>query len=112
MAAIERGQGGEDDVVRAWLAKTLTAKHGPAWVCDKCNTVHSDWVPVCTSCDALDTLSWREPPASSVVSATALALAPLLAAAPKSEASDDLPVTIDDAEVVDDTDRPADDKSA
>jgi hypothetical protein len=36
----------------------------------------------------------------------------LLAAAPKSEASDDLPVTIDDAEVVDDTDRPADDKSA
>jgi len=112
MAAIERGQGGEDDVVRAWLAKTLTAKHGPAWVCDKCNTVHSDWVPVCTSCDALDTLSWREPPASSVVSATALALAPLLAAAPKSEASDDLPVTIDDAAVVDDTDRPADDKSA
>src|SRR6056300_1417582 len=112
MAAIERGQGSDDAVVRAWLAKTLTAKHGPAWVCDKCNTVHSDWVPVCTSCDALDTLSWREPPASSVVSATALALAPLLAAPPKSEAIDDLPVTIDDAAVVDDTDRPADDKSA
>ena len=112
MAAIERGQGGDDAVVRAWLAKTLTAKHGPAWVCDKCNTVHSDWVPVCTSCDALDTLSWREPPASGVVSATALALAPLLAAASKSETADDLPATIDDAELVSDDETPADGRSA
>lgn len=61
MAAIERGQGGSDDTVRAWLAKAVTASRGPQWVCDKCGQVHSEWSPVCLGCDAFDTLSWKVP---------------------------------------------------
>lgn len=61
MAAIERGEGADDAVVRGWLAKALTASRGPQWVCDKCHNVMADWAPVCDSCGGFDTLSWREP---------------------------------------------------
>ena len=61
MAAIERGEGAPEAVVRGWLAKALGASRGPQWVCDNCGTVHADWVPVCTSCEAFDTLAWTEP---------------------------------------------------
>ena len=61
MAAIERGQGAPDDVVRGWLAKALGASRGPQWVCTKCNHVHAAWAPVCENCGAFDTLDWRTP---------------------------------------------------
>ena len=61
MAAIERGEGAEDDVVRGWLTKAVVAPRGPQWVCDKCHTVHGDWAPVCIGCGAFDTLSWKVP---------------------------------------------------
>ena len=54
MAAIERGEGASEAVVRGWLAKALSASRGPQWVCENCGTVHSAWVPVCTSCEAFD----------------------------------------------------------
>lgn len=60
MAAIERGEGGDDAAVRGWLARALTASRGPQWVCDKCHTVSADWAPVCPNCGGFDTLSWRE----------------------------------------------------
>ena len=60
MAAIEKGEGAEDHVVRAWLAKALGASRGPQWVCDNCGTVHGAWVPVCTNCEAFDSLAWTE----------------------------------------------------
>ncbi|WP_299814136.1 heme biosynthesis HemY N-terminal domain-containing protein [uncultured Jannaschia sp.] len=60
MAAIERGEGASEAVVRGWLAKALTASRGPQWVCDNCGTVHADWLPVCTHCEAFDSLEWRE----------------------------------------------------
>ncbi|WP_299836657.1 heme biosynthesis HemY N-terminal domain-containing protein [uncultured Jannaschia sp.] len=60
MAAIERGEGASEAVVRGWLAKALTASRGPQWVCDNCGTVHTDWLPVCTHCEAFDSLEWRE----------------------------------------------------
>ena len=60
MAAIERGEGASEVVVRGWLAKALTASRGPQWVCDNCGTVHGDWVPVCTHCEAFDSLDWRQ----------------------------------------------------
>ncbi|MEX5727934.1 HemY protein [Rhodovulum iodosum] len=62
MAAIERGQGAEESVVRGWLAKALTAPRGPQWVCDKCGTVHGAWMPVCSNCHAFDTLAWKAAP--------------------------------------------------
>lgn len=59
MAAIERGAGAHDAVVKGWLARALTAPRGPAWVCDKCQKVHGSWGPVCDNCGGFDTLSWR-----------------------------------------------------
>ncbi|TRW99506.1 heme biosynthesis protein HemY [Paracoccus sp. M683] len=61
MAAVERGEGADDAVVRGWLAKALTASRGPQWVCDKCQNVMADWAPVCDKCGGFDTLTWRVP---------------------------------------------------
>ncbi|HMM09746.1 MAG TPA: heme biosynthesis HemY N-terminal domain-containing protein [Paracoccus solventivorans] len=62
MAAVERGSGADDSVVRAWLARAMNASRGPQWVCDNCHNIMSEWSPVCDSCHGFDTLSWREPP--------------------------------------------------
>ncbi len=78
MAAIERGEGADEAVVRGWLARTLTAPRGPQWVCDKCQGVHSEWAPVCGNCGGFDTLSWREPVETTGPSATQSELLPLL----------------------------------
>lgn len=61
MAAVERGEGSDDSVVRGWLARALTASRGPQWVCDKCENVMAEWAPVCDKCGGFDTLSWRTP---------------------------------------------------
>ncbi|MBW7057108.1 heme biosynthesis protein HemY [Paracoccus bogoriensis] len=61
MAAIERGEGADDSVVRGWLTRALTASRGPQWCCDKCHNVMPEWAPVCDSCNGFDTLTWREP---------------------------------------------------
>lgn len=61
MAAVERGEGADDAVVRGWLARALTAPRGPQWCCDKCQNIQADWGPVCDNCGGFDTLSWREP---------------------------------------------------
>jgi HemY protein len=60
MAAIERGAGAEDRVVRGWLAKAVTAPRGMQWVCDACGHIHAEWRPVCSHCDSFDRLSWQE----------------------------------------------------
>ena len=78
MAAIERGEGAEDHLVRAWLAKALSARRGPQWVCDKCHNIHGEWVPVCENCGGFDTLSWREPPAGKVSLPAGVETMPLL----------------------------------
>lgn len=62
MAAIARGEGADDAVVRAWLARAVTAPRGPQWVCENCHNIHGDWVPICENCGAFDTLAWTEPP--------------------------------------------------
>lgn len=78
MAAIERGEGADEAVVRGWLAKALTAPRGPQWCCDKCHAVHAIWDPICDNCGGFDTLSWREPPERTGPSATGSELLPLL----------------------------------
>ncbi len=78
MAAIERGEGSEDTVVRGWLARALTAPRGPQWVCGKCQHVHATWQAICENCGAFDTLAWREAPDSSGPSATQTELLPLI----------------------------------
>lgn len=101
MAAVERGEGADDSVVRGWLARALTASRGPQWCCDKCQNVMSDWAPVCDNCHGFDTLTWREPvekrsphmPAAT----TGAEMLPLLVGAPK-------PAEGETAELVEDSD--------
>ena len=83
MAAIERGEGGDEATVRAWLSKALTAPRGPQWCCDKCQAVHSAWGPVCENCGGFDTLSWREPNEVAGPSATGAELLPVIVNGPK-----------------------------
>lgn len=66
LAAVERGEGADDAVVRGWLARALTAPRGPQWCCDKCQNIQAEWTPVCDNCGGFDTLSWREPVQASV----------------------------------------------
>lgn len=78
MAAIERGQGADEAVVRGWLTRALTASRGPQWVCDHCQNVMADWAPTCDSCGGFDTLSWREPPGGGVPMANGAEMLPLI----------------------------------
>ncbi len=83
MAAIERGEGSDDAVVRGWLSRALTAPRGPQWCCDACQAIHSEWGPICSNCSGFDTLSWRRPTETSGPSATGSELLPLLVPTPK-----------------------------
>lgn len=78
MAAIERGEGASEHVVRAWLARALTARRGPQWICERCHNIHTSWVPVCENCGAFDTLAWKEPPTGEVVTPSGVEMMPLL----------------------------------
>ena len=105
MAAIERGEGSEESVVRGWLSKALTAPRGPQWCCDKCQAIHATWQPICENCGGFDTLSWREPVEPSGASATGAELLPLMVnqpLAPSSRAKPEAPVEDHgDAEIID-----------
>jgi HemY protein len=67
MAAIHKGEGAGDDVVRAWLNKALTASRGPQWICGSCNKIHDVWAPKCDNCKTFDSMDWKSPPASDAV---------------------------------------------
>lgn len=78
IAAIERGEGASDAVVKGWLTKALSAPRGPQWVCDNCHATHGEWAPVCSSCESFDTLSWTIPPSGQVMTATGAEMLPLI----------------------------------
>jgi HemY protein len=82
MAAVERGEGADEPVVRGWLARALTAPRGPQWCCDNCQAIHAKWGPVCDNCGGFDTLSWREPAEAAGPSATGAELLPLIVGPP------------------------------
>jgi len=114
MAAIERGAGADDAIVRGWLTRALSVSRGPQWVCDNCHTVHSTWAPVCDSCAAFDTLSWTVPKSGEVAMPTSAEMLPLIvgqiAKAPAAAVPGDMPQTVvqepEDAEIL--PDPPAD----
>jgi HemY protein len=99
MAAITRGEGGDEAMVRGWLTKALTASRGPQWVCDTCGTVHAAWGPVCTNCHGFDTLSWKTPPAAEFTLPGGVEMLPLLVGRPgettAETAGENLPVRAD-----------------
>lgn len=82
MAAIERGEGAADAVVRGWLTRALTAPRGPQWCCDKCQNIQSDWTPVCENCGGFDTLSWREPTQSQMPLPNGAEMLPIIVGRP------------------------------
>jgi HemY protein len=108
MAAIARGEGEGDAIVRGWLTRALTASRGPQWVCDNCHHVHSAWSPTCENCGGFDTLSWREsamPSASLPNSAEMLPLIvgsvePARDAPDRDEVNDGEPTLLDESAVV------------
>ena len=81
MAAIERGEGASDTVVKGWLAKALTVSRGPQWVCENCHHLYADWVPVCDNCGSFDTLAWKTPPTAEVATPTGVQMLPLIVGA-------------------------------
>jgi len=70
MAAIHRGEGAGDKIVRGWLNKALVASRGPQWICTSCNKIHDVWAPKCDNCKTFDSMDWKSPPASDVVTQT------------------------------------------
>ncbi len=78
MAAIERGSGADDAVVKGWLARALTAPRGPQWVCDNCQKAHAQWDPVCDNCGGFDTMSWRRPDDTTVQLPAGAEMLPLI----------------------------------
>lgn len=94
MAAIERGSGADDAVVRGWLTRALTAPRGPQWICNNCQHIHADWAPVCANCASFDTLAWKRPPAGEVAMPVGTEMLPLIVgqiSAPEAEVTDITP---------------------
>lgn len=98
MAAVERGEGADDAVVRGWLARALTAARGPQWCCDKCHNIQVHWSPVCDNCGGFDTLSWREPPNSASPLPHGAEMLPLIVGRPATSPEPEPPVP--DADVI------------
>lgn len=112
MAAVERGEGSSDAVVKGWLARALSAPRGPQWVCDNCQHIHADWSPACDNCHAFDTLTWKTPPASMMTTSTGIEMLPLIVGAIEDARPDDAPAeagedSVPDAEVIDENAEPA-----
>ena len=111
MAAVERGEGSSDAIVRGWLAKALTVSRGPQWICENCQHLHAEWAPICENCESFDTLAWKTPPASEMAMPGGMQMLPLIVGAieDKSDASSDAsdsaaPDDIEDAELLSDDD--------
>ncbi|WP_375174017.1 heme biosynthesis protein HemY [Pseudooceanicola sp.] len=107
MAAIERGEGAADAIVKGWLARAVTAPRGPQWTCENCHHIHAHWAPICDNCGAFDTLAWKEGPATDYQSPVGTAMLPLIVgeiedqrpASPRDPATGPTP---EDAEIVED----------
>lgn len=89
LAAIARGEGASEALVRGWLARALAAPRGPQWLCTSCNHIHAGWVPVCENCGALDTLAWREPPESAQPALPGAEMLPLIVGGGPPDAEDE-----------------------
>ncbi|NNE52031.1 MAG: heme biosynthesis protein HemY [Sulfitobacter sp.] len=108
MAAIERGEGASDTVVKGWLARALTVPRGPQWICDNCQHIHAEWKPVCENCHSFDTLAWKTPPMSEVAMPGGVQMLPLIVGAVEDKSGADgadkvaTRADIEDAQLVED----------
>lgn len=104
MAAVERGLGADDAVVKGWLARALTAPRGPQWVCDNCHKSHAGWEPICDACGGLDTLAWRAPADDSAPLPAGAEMLPLIVGQVEAHNEDAETEDSEDAESADRTD--------
>ena len=74
LAAIERGDGADDQSVRRLLTQAISAQRDPQWICENCGHVDHDWEPVCLNCEAIDSIAWKRPQMSEAVSPDMLPL--------------------------------------
>ncbi|WP_375229471.1 heme biosynthesis protein HemY [Roseobacter sp. S98] len=101
MAAIERGEGADDSIVRGWLARAVTVSRGPQWICDNCQHIHAEWAPVCENCESFDTLEWKRPPEAEMAMPGGVQMLPLIVGALEDKA-DEADAEIEDAELLTD----------
>lgn len=111
LAAIERGEGASDAVVKGWLAKALTAPRGAQWVCDKCHNIHAEWTPVCDNCQSFDTLTWTAPPEAEISSPTGVEMLPLIVGALEDQSEEDEVEEAIEAEVVEEPETSKDEEA-
>ncbi len=104
MAAVERGEGADDSVVRGWLTKALTASRGPQWICDNCHNIHSNWSPVCSNCSSFDMLTWREPTTGEAAVPASATMLPLIVDDPKEAEIEVISPEVEDAILADQDD--------
>lgn len=90
MAAVERGEGADDTVVRGWLTRALTAPRGKQWICDTCQSVHEEWGPVCPNCGGFDTLSWRDAPHATTTLPHGAEMLPLIVGKPQIDEAEEV----------------------
>lgn len=106
MAAVERGEGASDTVVKGWLARAIAVPRGPQWICDNCQHIHNEWKPICENCSSFDTLEWKRPPLSELAMPAGVQMLPMLVGALEENSgasgvsSVDENTTIEDAEII------------
>ncbi len=61
MAELEEAENNDLEAARGWLIKASLADPDPAWVCDDCGNVSSEWSVLCTKCSGFDSLTWQTP---------------------------------------------------
>ncbi len=110
MAAIERGEGASDTVVKGWLTRALNVSRGPQWICENCHHIHAEWKPICENCKSFDTLEWKTPPLSEVATPSGVQMLPLIVGTPETTPTEGAVVTrsddIEEAELVTEPDEP------
>lgn len=107
MAAIEKGEGASDAIVKGWLAKALTVSRGPQWVCEVCQHIHAEWVAFCDNCGGFDTLVWKTPPDSETALPGGAQMLPLIVGAIEDQTSSAPDAEIAEAEILSDDELPA-----
>jgi HemY protein len=98
MAAIERGEGASDTVVKGWLARALAVPRGPQWICNNCQHIHHEWKPICENCSSFDTLEWKRPPQSKMAMPAGVQMLPLIVGALEDGSVETAP--IEDVEII------------
>ena len=101
MAAIERGEGASDTVVKGWLARAIAVPRGPQWICDNCQHIHSEWAPICENCSSFDTLEWKRPPLSEVAMPAGVQMLPLIVGALEEKPAEPVAQVDDSADIED-----------